>query len=163
MTFAALEADTAGVDRFLAERAEALALERLHPPAHFPAGEELLQTVVHGASQAHPAQDLFALVGGERGGDGLAMEPAVAGIEHLGPGLFEAADGRHTGRGLVEPLGPGHGVIEAAGELAAERRTQGLEADAIASLQLAAAGGLEDLEGESDQGGVLLGHEGAEA
>ena len=93
---AALQPDAGGVDRLLAKRAEALALERLHAPAHFPAGEELLEPVVDGARQAHPAQDLLALVVGERRGDRFTLQPAVARVEHLRPRLFEAANRRHA-------------------------------------------------------------------
>ena len=67
------------------------------------------------------------------------------------------------GRRLVEALGARDGVIEPAGQLAAEDRPQRVEAGAIARLQLAAAGGVEDLEGQMDERGVLFGHERAEA
>ena len=163
VALATLQADAGGVDRLLPERTEALALERLHAPAHVAAGEELLEAVVDGAGEAHAAQDLLALVGGERRGDGLTLQPAVAGVEHLGPRLLQSADGRHSGRGLVEPLVSGHGVIQAAGELPPEGRAQRVETSPIAWFQPAAADGLEDLEGEADQGGVLLGDERAEA
>ena len=53
----------AGVDRFLAERAEALALKRRVAVAHFAAREEGLQPVVGRARERHAAQNLAALVG----------------------------------------------------------------------------------------------------
>src|SRR5262249_56526828 len=60
---AAPQADRRGIDRFLSERSEALALERGVPVADFAAGEERLQAVVGAAGQQHAAEDLAALVG----------------------------------------------------------------------------------------------------
>ena len=101
---APLQPEAAGVDSLLAKRAEALPRERLHAPAHFAAHEELLQPVVDRARETHAAQDLLALVVGERGRNGLALQPAIAGVEHVRARLFEPPDGRHAGRGLVERL-----------------------------------------------------------
>ena len=161
--FAALQPDAGGEDGLLPERPEAFALECLQSPPHFPAGEQLLQPVVHGAGEAHPAQDVLPLVAGERRGDRLPLQPAVAGVEHLRAGLLQAPDRRGPGRRFVEPIGSRDGVIEPTGQLAAEDRPQGLEPGAIARLQLAAAGGVEDFERQMDEGGVLFGHERAEA
>ena len=91
---AATQPDCAGINRLLAERAEALALEGPLAPADFPAHEQLLQAVVHGASQDHAAQDLAALVGGERRADRLAREKPVARIHDLRARLLEPLDGR---------------------------------------------------------------------
>ena len=80
---AAPQPDAGGVDRLLPERPEALALERRVAVAHLAAGEERLQAVVGGARQHHAAQDLAALVGGERGPDRGAAQEAVAGVDEF--------------------------------------------------------------------------------
>ena len=59
---AAAQPDGRRVDRFLAERAEALALKRRVAVPHFAAREERLQPVVGRARQRHAAQNLAALV-----------------------------------------------------------------------------------------------------
>ena len=160
---AALQADAGRVDRFLAERAEALALKGLHAPAHLAAHEELLQPVVDGAGEAHAAQDLLALVARERRGERLALQPAVTGLGDLRPRLFEAADGRHTRRRLVEGLAARYVAVEPAGEFAAEHRPQRLEPGLVTRLQLGAAAGLEHLEHETNERRLLLGDEGAQS
>ena len=63
---AAPQPDAGRVDRLLAERAEAFALERRVAPADFAAGEELLEAVVDGARQDHPVEDLDPLLAGQR-------------------------------------------------------------------------------------------------
>ena len=67
-----------GVDRFLSERPEAFSLKRNVLVLDLAAEEELLQAVVDGASQDHAAQDLAPLIVGQRCGDGLTGQEAVA-------------------------------------------------------------------------------------
>src|SRR5688572_32943101 len=62
----AAETQRRGVNRFLSERSESLALERRAAVFDFAAGEELLQAVIHGTSQDHPAQHFETLVVTER-------------------------------------------------------------------------------------------------
>ena len=57
------------------------------------------------------------------------------------------------------PSGPVTDVIEPAGQLAPEQRPERVETGAVARLQLAAAGGVEDLEGQVNERGVLFGDE----
>ena len=59
---AAAQPDGGGVDRFLTERPESLALERHALIRDLAAREELLQAVVDGARQHHAAQDLAPFV-----------------------------------------------------------------------------------------------------
>ena len=60
---AAPQPDRGGVDRFLSERAESLALKRHALELHVAAGEELLEPIVHGTRQHHAAQDLAPFFG----------------------------------------------------------------------------------------------------
>ena len=78
---AAAEPDRRGVDRLLSERSESLALERDVAVANVAAREERFQLVVDGPREDHPAQDLDALVTGQRPLDGGAPQKAVARIE----------------------------------------------------------------------------------
>src|SRR5690606_18129495 len=88
----AAQADAAGVDGLLAERAEAFPLEGLVAPAHLAAHEELLQAVVDRAREHHAAQDLAPFLARERRADGLARQEAVARLHHLRPRLFQPTD-----------------------------------------------------------------------
>ena len=77
------KADARGVDGFLAETPESLALERRVTVANFAAGEERLQPIVGCAGQDHAAQDLSTLVGRERRAERGAAEESVAGLHEL--------------------------------------------------------------------------------
>ena len=119
--------DAAGVHRFLPERAEPLALERPLAPPDLAAHEELLQSRVDGSRDHHAAQDLAALIGRERGADGLAGEKPVARLDDLGARLLQPFDRRYAGRRLVDPVRCVQCVVETRCQLAAKRRAQGLE------------------------------------
>ena len=93
-----------GVDRLLAERAESLALKRRVAEPHFPAREERLQAIVGGAREEHAAQDLAALVGGQRRLDRRPPQEAVAGVTNLLDCLREALAGDDA-RGRVAETG----------------------------------------------------------
>ena len=158
----ALETDGRGVDGLLAERAEALALEGLVAPPDLSAHEELLETVVHGAREHHAAEDLEALVLGQRGGNRLAPQEPVAGIGELCPGLLHALDGGRTGRGVVGALGRLERLVEPPRQLAPERRAEPVETGGVTRLEFAAADRVEDVEDERHREGVALGDEGAQ-
>ena len=158
-----MQADRAGVDRFLSERAEALALERHLAPAHFPAHEELLEAVVDAARQAHALQDLAALGLGERGLDGGAAQEPVARLDQLGARLLEPLDGGGAGRGLGDAFRRGDLRVQHARHRAAERHAGRIELDGIARLDGANAGLFERLERHAKRKRIALGDEGAEA
>ena len=119
---AAVQANGAGIDRLLPERAEALALERHVAPAHLAAHEELLEAVVDAARQAHALENLFALGLGQRRLDRRPPQEAVAGVDHFRPRLLEPLDGRGARGGLGNALRGGHLVVERLRQRAAERR-----------------------------------------
>lgn len=122
--YAGPQGNRTGVDGFLSQRAEALPLERALAPTYFPAHEQLLQAIVHGAREHHAAQDLATLVGGQRRANRFAGKKAVAGLDDFGARLLESRDGGGPRRRLVDPVGRGKQVVEAFGELAAERWSQ---------------------------------------
>ena len=94
-----------GVNRLLAGRPEALALEGGVAVAHLPAREERLEAVVGRARQQHAAQDLPPLAGGERRGQRLAPQETVAGLDQLVERLGEPFPRRHARRRLVQSGG----------------------------------------------------------
>ena len=143
---AALQADRAGVDRFLAERAEALALERHVAPAHFAAHEELLQAVVDAAREAHALQDFAALVLRQRRFDRGAAQESVAGIHHFGARLFEPLQRGRARRGFGDAFGRGDVLVQRLRQRAAQRRARRIELDRIAALDRRQPGALERLE-----------------
>ena len=162
MRRAAFEADGRGVDGFLSKRAEALALKCLVAPPNLTAHEELLEAVVHGARQHHAAQDLETLVLGQRRRNRRAAEEPVAGVGELCPRLLHALDGRSAGRGVIGALGRLQRLVEAARQLAAERRAEPVERRVVARFELRAADCVEDVEHERHREGMALGDEGAQ-
>ncbi len=72
-----------GVDRLLAQRAEALALEALPPVTHLAPEEQVLELVVDGPGEDHAAQHLAPLLAGQGGGDLLAAQEAADRLNHL--------------------------------------------------------------------------------
>ena len=98
----------ARVDRFLPERSKALALKRRRAVPHFGPGEERLQPGVDGAGQDHAAQHLEPLVVGQAGGDRLAAEESVAGVDHRFGPLREPCADADAGRRLRSSASAGH-------------------------------------------------------
>ena len=95
---APLQADRRRVDRLLSERPEAFALERNVAVLDLAAEEELLQAIVHGARQDHPAQDLPPLIACQRRGDRLADQKAVACLDELVARRLQSRGRRDAGR-----------------------------------------------------------------
>jgi hypothetical protein len=155
------------VDRFLPERTEALALEGLPPIADLAAGEERLQAVVGRPGEEHPTKHLPLLVAGERSGDRLAPEEAVASLGQLLGRPGEALAGGDSG-GRLGQL-PGAPSIPAGREPPfqgrPERFPQGLDRGLAAGRLRGAPGGrlLGALPGTLQGEGKTLGDEGREA
>ena len=160
---AAMQADRARVDRFLPERAEALALKRHLAPAHFPAHEELLEAVVDAARQAHALQDLAPFGLGERGLDRGTPQETVARINQLGTRLLEPLDGGCARRGFGHPWRRRHLRVQHARERAPERHAGRIELHRIARLDGADAGFFKRLERHAKRKRIAFGDEGAEA
>ena len=158
----ALEANGRGVDGFLAERSEALALERFVAPANLAAHEELLQAVVDGAREHHAAEDLDALVLGQRRRNRLAPQEPVAGVHELGTSLLHPLDGRRAWRRVIGALRRFQRLVQTARQLPAEGHPEGVEGGVIAGLELATAHRVEDLEDERHREWVALGGDGGE-
>ena len=100
VTLAAAQPDACRIDRFLTERPESLALKGCLAEPHVALRKKRFQTVVGGPGEEHPSKDLEALIRRERGADGGTPQKSVAGLDDVVHGLFEAANGRHTGSGL---------------------------------------------------------------
>ena len=131
---AAPQADAGGVDRFLAERAESLALERGGAVLDLAAGEERLQPVVGGARQHHAAQDLDALVAGQRGLNGGAAQKAVARLQQLGVRVRHPRGGGGPRRRVGQPVRQPARACSRARQLAPQRRAQRLDRRLVARL-----------------------------
>ena len=159
---AALQANRAGVDRFLAERSEALALERHVAPAHFAAHEELLQAIVDAARQAHALEDFAALVLGERRFDRRAAQESVAGVDQLRARLLEPLGRRHARRGFGDAFRRGDVLVQRLRQRATQRGPRRIELHRVAALDGADAGALERLERMLQRKRVTLGDEGGE-
>ena len=72
------QANSGGIDRFLAERPKPLALKHCVAVLDLPAGKKRFQPVVGRAREQHAAQNFAAFVGGQRGLDRRASEKSVA-------------------------------------------------------------------------------------
>src|SRR3990172_6219805 len=77
MGLTAPKPDRSRVDRFLTERAEALALKAARTPADISSGEERLEAIVDRAREDHPPQDFSSFVRREGGCDGFANQESV--------------------------------------------------------------------------------------
>ncbi len=80
---AALQPDAGSVDGLLSERPEPFSLKRNVAEFDLAAEKELLETIVNGASQHHPAQDLAAFIRGQRRRNRFTDQEAVAGGNEL--------------------------------------------------------------------------------
>ena len=118
---AAPQPNGGGIDRFLSERAESLALEAERLELHVAAGEQLLEPIVDGTRQHHAAEDLAPFFRRERRGDGCPRQKAVHVLEQFLAGGLQARLCRHAGRRLRDLCGrePRHPLAQARGETAA--------------------------------------------
>jgi hypothetical protein len=160
---AALQPDRTGVNRFLPERSEALALERHVAPADFAAHEELLEAVVDAAREAHALEDFAALVLGQRSFDGGAAQEAVTGIHHFGSGLFEAFQRGGARRRFGDSFRRQHVVVQRLRQRAAQHRARRIELHRIAALDRRQSRALERNEGVWQRERMALGNKGGKA
>jgi len=160
---AALQANGAGIDGFLAERSEALALEGHLAPADLAAHEELLEAIVDAARQAHALEDLAALVLRQRRVDGRAPQESVARLHELRARLLEAFRRGGARRRFGNAVRRRDLVVEGFCERAAERRPRGIELHRIATLEGAQPGRLERVDRVWQCKGMALGDERREA
>ena len=132
---AALQADCAGIDRFLSERAEALALERHLAPTDFAAHEELLEAIVDAARQAHALEHFAALVFRQRRFDRRPAHESIARLDDFGARLLQALQSPIV-PGVVSAIPSGAATFSYSALASARRRRRprGIELDRIAAL-----------------------------
>ncbi len=157
----AAQAQGRGVDRLLAQRAEALPLERHAAILHLAAHEEGLEPVVDRAREHHPAQQLAPLRGGQGGGDGFPPQEPVAHFEQFGRGAGQALARLYPGRGLGE-AGNGR-TDEPPPQRLPQGRAQGVDGHRLALVRRCDHRLPPRVEGERERVGILLGHERPEA
>ena len=143
---AALQANRAGIDGFLAERSEALALEGHLAPADLAAHEELLQAIVDAPGETHAFENLATLVFGERRFDRRAAQKAVAGVNQLRARLLEPFGRGHTRRGFGDAVRRRDVLVERLRQRATERGPRRIELHRIATLDGADTGALERIQ-----------------
>ena len=136
--FAAAQPDPCGINRFLTERSESLALKGGLAVADLAVGEQGLQPIVGGAGQHHASKDLEAFVGRQRRADSGSPQESVAGLDDVINRLFEAPPGCDTRRGLGEI--DGSQSMQPRAELAGEGLTQRLDGRFIANRLAAGSG-----------------------
>ena len=100
---AAPQADAGGINGFLSQRTKSFSLKRQVAVAHLAAREKLLQPVVNRAREDHAAQNLAALVAGQRGGNIFAREEPVARVGQRLAGRIEASGGGYARRRVGQP------------------------------------------------------------
>ena len=158
---AAAQPDPGGIDRFLAERAESLALERRGAVLHLAAGEEDLEAVVGGARQHHAAQDFDPFLRRQRRLDRRAAQEAVARLGELAVRLRQPHRCRRPRRRVGQAFRQ-LARLQASRQLPPDRGPQGV--DLRFTLGLRTAGrGFQGVERMFEREGIALGHEGAKA
>jgi len=103
---AASQAERCGVDGFLAQRAESLALKRSSAVPHFAPAEEALEPVVGCAGHDHAAEHRALLVARQRGKNRFAPQKAVAGLDELRRSSGEPLVDRHARRRFGHLISP---------------------------------------------------------
>ncbi len=152
--------DGRGVDGFLTERSESLALKRRIAVADLAPEEEGLQAIVGRPGEDHAAQDLAALVSGQRRLDRRAAEEAVADVQDLLVSLLETRLGARSRRRLGQSHGNPH-VLQAPPKLPAKRRPERVQAGLIGG-RVSARHRLERVQSAGERQRMTLGDERAE-
>jgi hypothetical protein len=135
-------------DRLLAQGAKALPLEPDALVLHLAAREERLEPVVGRAREDHPAQELAPLRRRDGGGDRLAAQEAVAGLDEVRPRAGQALGRFHAGRRLGQARR--RRTSEALPQRLAQGRPQGVEGDVLALVREARDRLAPGVEGERE-------------